>query len=99
MYVGHVLTVRRPLFESLGGFRSQFDGTQDYDFTLRAAEVARRVGHVSKILYHWRAIDGSTALSAAEKPLSTERGRLAIEQALQRRGITGARVNPAEWAE
>lgn len=99
MYLGHVLTVRRSLFESLGGFRSQFDGAQDYDFTLRATEAARRVGHVSKILYHWRAIEGSTALSAAEKPPSIERGRLAIEQALQRRGICGATALRAEWAE
>lgn len=99
MYIGHVLTVRRSLFQGLGGFRSEFDGAQDYDFALRAAEVARRVGHVPKILYHWRAIEGSTALSAAEKPLSTERGRLAIEHALQRRGISGASAIQAEWAE
>lgn len=99
MYIGHVLTVRRSLFESLGGFRSQFDGAQDYDFALRAAEAARSVGHVSKILYHWRAIAGSTALSSAEKPLSIEAARLAIEQALQRRGIRGAAVMRAEWAQ
>jgi glycosyltransferase involved in cell wall biosynthesis/GT2 family glycosyltransferase len=98
MYIGHVLTVRRSLFESLGGFRSEFDGAQDYDFALRAAEVARRIGHVSRILYHWRAIEGSTALSAAEKPQSIERGRLAIEEALQRRGISRASVIRSEWA-
>ena len=99
MYIGHALSVRRSLFERIGGFRSQFDGAQDYDFALRATEVARDVGHVSKILYHWRALKGSTALGAAEKPLSIDRGRLAIEEALNRRGIPGATVARAEWAE
>ena len=31
MYLGHLIVVRRELFERLGGARSEFDGSQDYD--------------------------------------------------------------------
>ena len=38
-----------------------FEGSQDYDFALRASERARRIVHVPLVLYHWRATPGSTA--------------------------------------
>ena len=98
MYFSHVFSVRKELFERLGGFRPAFDGAQDYDFALRSDETARQVGHISRILYHWRAVEGSTAVSGEAKPESLERGRLAAEMALERRGITGARVIHPQWA-
>jgi GT2 family glycosyltransferase len=97
MYMGHALAVRRELFLELGGFRKAFDGSQDYDFALRAVERARHVGHVPRILYHWRAAPGSTAVSGDAKPASFEAGRRAVEEALDRRGITGQVVHP-DWA-
>ena len=98
MYFSHVFSVRKDLFERLGGFRAAFDGAQDYDFALRAVENARHIGHIPKILYHWRAVEGSTAVGGEAKPDSLERGRLAIEQALGRRGIVGAQAVHPEWA-
>ncbi|KND60685.1 Glycosyltransferase [Candidatus Burkholderia verschuerenii] len=98
MYFGHVFSVRRALFEELGGFRKPFDGSQDYDFALRATEKARHVGHVPKILYNWRVVPGSTAASGDAKPASLEAGRMAVEQAVERRGIAGARVTHPAWA-
>lgn len=97
MYMSHVLTVRRDLFEKVGGFRTDFDGSQDYDFALRATERARQVGHIPKILYHWRATEGSTALSGAAKPASFDAGRRAVQQALDRRGLKAEAVHP-DWA-
>ena len=97
MYMSHVLTVRRELFQRLGGFRSAFDGSQDYDFALRATEIARHVGHIPRILYHWRATEGSTALSGAAKPSSFEAGRRAVQEALDRRSIPAIAFHPA-WA-
>ena len=35
MYVGHLGVYRRTLIEDVGGFRSEFDGSQDYDLALR----------------------------------------------------------------
>jgi GT2 family glycosyltransferase/glycosyltransferase involved in cell wall biosynthesis len=97
MYMSHVLTVRRSLFTALGGFRTPFDGSQDYDFALRATEQARHIGHVPKVLYHWRVVPGSTAASGDAKPESFENGRRAVEEALQRRGVAGVVTHP-EWA-
>lgn len=97
MYLSHALTVRRSLFLALGGFRSRFDGSQDYDFALRAAEHARHVGHVPRILYHWRAAPGSTAVSGDAKPESFRAGREAVQEALDRRGVQAVARQP-DWA-
>lgn len=97
MYISHAFTVRRSLFVSKGGFDAAFDGSQDYDFALRAVESARHIGHVPKILYHWRATAGSTAVSGDAKPESFERGRQAVANALKRRGLAGDVVHP-DWA-
>lgn len=98
MYMAHILSVRRSLFLDLGGFRTPFDGAQDFDFVLRAAEHARHIGHIPKVLYHWRAAPGSTATSADAKPESFEAGRRAVEEALVRRGLSDARAVHPEWA-
>ena len=97
MYFSHALVVRRTLFESLGGFRAGFEGSQDYDFALRATERARRIVHVPLVLYHWRATPGSTASSGEAKPGSFDAGARAIDEALARRGSRGHAVRPP-WA-
>lgn len=98
MYFCHLLVVRRKLFLEAGSIRVGFEGAQDYDFALRAAERARKIAHLPMVLYHWRAIAGSTALDATEKPDSFEAGRLAVADALRRRGIAAQATHPA-WAE
>lgn len=97
MYMSHALSVRRSLYEDLGGFRRDFDGSQDYDFALRAVEKARHVGHIPKILYHWRATPTSTASSGAAKAGSFEAGRRAVQEAIDRRCLS-ARVEHPQWA-
>jgi GT2 family glycosyltransferase len=54
MYTNHLSVVRRSLALDVGGFRTEFDGSEDYDFVLRVTERARRVVHVPVIGYHWR---------------------------------------------
>ncbi len=98
MYLGHAMVIRRALFLELGGMRTPFDGSQDYDLALRASERAHRVAHLPRMLYHWRVLPGSTALSAAEKPHSILAGQRAVNEALARRGIRAAAAQPA-WAE
>ncbi|MDR1397491.1 MAG: glycosyltransferase [Desulfarculales bacterium] len=97
MTMGHILCVRRSLYEKLGGFRAEFVGAQDYDFALRASEVARHVGHVPAIAYHWRSLPGSTALGGGEKAYSFDAGLRAVQEALNRRGVPARAVHP-EWA-
>jgi len=61
MYLGHLLCVRRDLAIKIGGFDSQYDRVQDFEFMLRYSEQSSRIAHVSKVLYHWRAAEGSVA--------------------------------------
>ena len=98
MFTGQVLVVRRDLFERLGGLREGFEGAQDHDFALRAGEVARHIGHLPYVLYHWRCLGGSTALSGHEKPYSFEAGLKAVQEALDRRGSKGRAYQP-DWAK
>ena len=86
-YMTHLLVVRRSLVEALGGLRPEYDGAQDYDFLLRATERTGRIGHVPKILYHWRRTAQSTSLNADAKPLAHRHGEAALRAALERRGI------------
>jgi GT2 family glycosyltransferase/glycosyltransferase involved in cell wall biosynthesis len=96
-YTAHLTAVRRALYHEVGGMRAGFEGSQDHDFWLRASEVARGIGHVPQVLYHWRILPGSTALSGHCKPASFEAGRRAVEEAFHRRGVP-CRVEHPRWA-
>ena len=98
MYLNQAMLVRRSLFESVGGFRLGFDGSQDHDLALRLVERTDRIAHVPAILYHWRAHAGSTALSGEEKPRSFEAGIRAVGDALQRRGLPFENVVRPDFA-
>ena len=62
MYVGHALCVRTSFARLIGGFDPAFDGIQDYEFLLRASEHTTHIGHVPRILYHWRQSPHSSAM-------------------------------------
>ncbi|MGX9981111.1 glycosyltransferase [Methylobacterium fujisawaense] len=93
MYIGHLTVYRLPFLRDLGGFRTSFDGTQDYDMALRAAAQAPRVAHVPCIAYLWRAVEGSTALRLDEKDGVIAAQEAAVREAAQARA-TGAVVKP-----
>jgi len=96
MYVGHLSVVRRGLVEQVGRLRSAFDGSQDHDLMLRLTEQARTILHIHRVLYHWRAIEGSAATSSDAKPWAHEAGYRAVASALERRGET-AEVLPGPF--
>ena len=89
-YLGHVMAVRHELLQRIGGFRPEFDGSQDYDVMLRATELARRVVHIPKVLYHWRVVAGSAAGDTDAKPWAHLASRRVLEDTVARRGIDGA---------
>ncbi|KST67355.1 glycosyltransferase [Mastigocoleus testarum] len=97
MYMSHLCVVRCSIFKEVGGLRLGYEGSQDYDFALRATEIAREVKHLPLVLYHWRAVPGSTATSGSAKPASFVAGEKALQETLQRRGISGSVYHP-EWA-
>lgn len=96
-HTGHLTAARASLYRRVGGMRVGFEGSQDHDFWLRASELARGIGHIPQILYHWRVLPGSTAASGDEKPQSFEAGRRAVEEAFARRGVPCQARRP-EWA-
>jgi len=90
-YCGHLLVARRGLVERAGGFRTEFDGSQDYDLILRMSALTAEVAHIPRVLYHWRAARGSAAAGPEAKPYAAEAARRAVEDHLRRLG-TGAAV-------
>ena len=84
MYIGHLGVHRRSLVARLGGFRSAFDGAQDYDLALRATEHTSHVYHIPKVLYHWRKIPGSAAGDRTAKPWGFDAARRALADHVSR---------------
>lgn len=68
-YTCHFSVFRRNRLSSIGGFRQGYEGSQDWDLTLRATAGMdpAKVHHIARVLYHWRAIPGSTAMTPEEK--------------------------------
>ncbi|WP_396595211.1 glycosyltransferase [Brevundimonas sp. R86498] len=87
--VSHLGVYRRDLVERIGGFRLGLEGSQDYDLLLRAYEVcgAAAVVHIPHVLYHWRAIPGSTAVSADQKGYAIVAAQHAINGHFERTGL------------
>lgn len=88
----HLLTVRKTLVDSLPTPGSEFDGAQDYNMTFMAAEQARSIHHVAKVLYHWRMSEGSTAANSAAKPYGKRAYRLSAQHHLERTESQGSIV-------
>jgi len=88
-YICHFTIIRRELLRKIHGFRSEFDGAQDYDLFLRIMEETDRIDHIPRVLYHWRRSLTSTADNIRRKPGSLETGRLALESYLERRRESG----------
>ncbi|UKJ78066.1 glycosyltransferase family 2 protein [Azospirillum brasilense] len=97
MYIGHLTCYRASIVHEAGGFRSAYDGTQDYDLALRVAGITDRFVHVPKILYHWVAIPGSSAEVLSAKSYAVERQKTAIEEALAQQAATPFEVHP-HWS-
>ncbi|MHB8872556.1 MAG: rhamnosyltransferase WsaF family glycosyltransferase [Myxococcaceae bacterium] len=85
-YVCHFMVVRKALLDQVGGLREGFQGSQDYDLTLRLTERAGRIAHIPKILYHWRASPLSLSEDPAKRRSATQNGARAVQQHLERLG-------------
>jgi GT2 family glycosyltransferase len=86
--VVHLAVYRRSLLQNIGGFRAGFDGSQDYDLSLRFAEhtAPARIRRLPVVLYHWRAIQGSVALATDQKDYPYQAAARAIQEHLDRAG-------------
>ena len=88
-YICHFLVVRTSLARKVGGFNSDYDGAQDYDFILRLVEniPVSAIYHIDKVLYHWRCHSKSTASNPDSKLYAYESGKRAVTSHLKRKGI------------
>ena len=85
MYIGHLTAYRRLLALEIGGFRKEFDLSQDYDFALRATERARWIHHIPHVLYHWREHPASGSIGG--KPGARQSNLAALADAMRRRNL------------
>ncbi|NLC87189.1 MAG: glycosyltransferase family 2 protein [Clostridiaceae bacterium] len=90
-YICHFSIFKKELIDRLKGFKTEFDGAQDYDMFLRMSENTKKIVHIPKILYHWRVHPNSTAATTAgdAKPYAFQAGKRAIEAHLERCGLKG----------
>ena len=86
-YITHFFVAKKSIVDRLEGFRKEYDGSQDYDFIFRCVELAKKVGHVSKVLYHWRMHGGSVAGNPTSKMYAYDAGKKAIQSHYERVGI------------
>jgi len=86
-YICHFTVIKTSIIKEIKGFNSEFNGAQDYDLFLRAIENTNKIHHVSKVLYHWRMIETSTAMSSDAKPYAHDAGKKAVQSHFDRMGI------------
>ena len=96
-YVCHMLTIKRELLMKLEYNNKLYDGAQDHHLTLQAAEKAKGIEHISKLLYHWRMSETSVC-GGGEKPYAVKAGLDAVSAHLERVGVQ-ANVTSHETAE
>ncbi len=86
-YICHLAVIRTKIVKEVGGFTVGLEGAQDHDLFLRVVEKTDRIYHIPKVLYHWRMIEGSTALDLNNKEYANDKGKESIERALRRRKL------------
>jgi GT2 family glycosyltransferase/2-polyprenyl-3-methyl-5-hydroxy-6-metoxy-1,4-benzoquinol methylase len=87
-YICHFSVFSRKLTERAGIFRSEFDGSQDYDLILRYTDIASKIVHIPKLLYFWRSHENSAASNIDNKMYAVTAGKNAIKEHLTKHGIT-----------
>ena len=85
-YICHFNVYKKSLYDEVGGYRKEFDGSQDHDIVLRLTERAEKIIHIPKILYYWRVHPNSVAQSIEAKSYATDAGAGAVTDQLKRYG-------------
>ena len=96
MYIGHLTVYRRSIVESVGGFRSEYDGSQDYDLALRVSKCTNRIFHIPLVLYHWRTTPLSTSNDVSAKPWAFNAARRALVDHVSQLNIKASVVDQAD---
>jgi len=86
-YLGRLNVVRKSLLSEVGGFRSGFGGSEEYDLLLRVTEKTNKIVHIAKPLYSRRRIPRSGV--PEKEAYNRESARKALQHALKRRQVKG----------
>ena len=88
-YIAHLTVIKKSILCEVGAFKIGVEGAQDYDLYLRVTDklVASEIVHIEKILYHWRAFEGSTAFNPKIKSYTTEAGLQALKDRFTEKNI------------
>ena len=80
-FVSHLGVYKTQIVKKIGGFRVGYEGSQDYDLLLRYSSKIEHsnIIHIPEVLYHWRVVEGSTALDSGEKSYTTDAGIRALK--------------------
>jgi GT2 family glycosyltransferase len=86
MYAVHFLAVRKTIFDKVGGFRSEFNGSQDHDLALRISRETNRIERLPVTLYNWRESRASTITNPLNKIWAYDAGVAAAQDHLDAMG-------------
>lgn len=78
-YLCHFFVVKKEIMDKVGGFRDEYNGSQDYDLVLRCIRESDSIHHIPKILYHWRVHQNSTAGNPESKLYCYSAAKKALE--------------------
>jgi glycosyltransferase involved in cell wall biosynthesis/2-polyprenyl-3-methyl-5-hydroxy-6-metoxy-1,4-benzoquinol methylase len=98
-FVSHFSAFRKDLVDRVGGYRVGYEGSQDWDLTLRVTELlaSSQVIHVPHVLYHWRVHASSTASVVSAKPYAVDAGQRAVVDHLERTRRPATTTRIGQW--
>jgi GT2 family glycosyltransferase len=103
-YITHFTVIKKTLVDKAGGFRSGYEGAQDWDLFLRVINILEKdknihilnpknpIQHIPRILYSWRQSSSSTASSKSVdtvKKYAFDNQKKVLEDDLKRTGYKG----------
>ncbi len=80
---------------AVGGFRSGYEGSQDWDFALRfTAEITdSEVVHIPRVLYHWRMLPSAVSFVKESQTKALLAGQRAVQDFLARSSAAESKVS------
>jgi GT2 family glycosyltransferase len=87
-FICHLAVYRASIVRQIGGLRVGYEGAQDWDLAMRVSEriPAAHIRHIPHLLYHWRAIAGSTAMGDEQKQYAKKTQQRTLETHFERTG-------------
>lgn len=99
-FVAHLGCYKSSIAKKIGGFRKGYEGSQDYDFTLRFIREAKgEIVHIPRVLYHWRKNSSHLSFSTTQQKRSDESAFNALNEFLSyaKMGVTKRENFPGVW--